>query len=441
MPTSQSSDDAAFMAAPMVSVLPASMTPEPPTTQSENQGTPLTLTWRWPPGLLGLSLFNFLLRLVTLGIYHFWGKAEVRRRLWSAIRINGEPLTYTGTGGELFFGFLIVTLIVYLPFALLVLGVMILLGQDSVAFDVMTTLIYIPIMVAYGIAIYRAARYRLLRTRWRGIRGTLTGHSGYYGWTFFWTLVAAVLTLGWAIPWRSTKLQSIQTSNTRLGDRPLRFTATSGPLYVPFAIAWFWCLIICLLATIPTYFVVRRTMEEFMTTGEAVRLPPFAIATIVAIATLALLLIVIIATWYRARVINHFANHTHYEQAKFSSRITARGLIWITVINYQIALAGIFIVGSLVAGTGWITYHALGGPAMNGQTELLFIRTLPILGLLVLGLGYSLFSPITQARSISYLVRNLTITGTAPLAEIRQTTGADAKYGEGLAQAFDVDAF
>ena len=70
---------------------------------------PLALAWKQQSGLIGLSIVNFILRILTLGIYHFWGKTEVRRRIWSAVRLNGEPLEYTGTGKELFIGFLVAT--------------------------------------------------------------------------------------------------------------------------------------------------------------------------------------------------------------------------------------------------------------------------------------------------------------------------------------------
>src|SRR5262249_60228612 len=81
-------------------------------------GEPLALTWKEQPGLIGLSFVNFVLRILTLGIYHFWGKTEVRRRIWSAVRLNGEPLEYTGTGKELFLGFLVVLFLIFLPLGL-----------------------------------------------------------------------------------------------------------------------------------------------------------------------------------------------------------------------------------------------------------------------------------------------------------------------------------
>jgi len=47
----------------------------------------------WVPpagGFAGLSMLNGLLRILTLGVYHFWGKTEVRQRIWSAVRIDGS---------------------------------------------------------------------------------------------------------------------------------------------------------------------------------------------------------------------------------------------------------------------------------------------------------------------------------------------------------------
>ena len=77
------------------------------------------ISWVPPAGRLrGLSLLNGLLRILTLGVYHFWGKTEVRQRIWSAVRIDGEPLEYRGTGGELLRGFLIVFFLILLPMGL-----------------------------------------------------------------------------------------------------------------------------------------------------------------------------------------------------------------------------------------------------------------------------------------------------------------------------------
>ena len=70
---------------------PAAVTPPEPSAAEE----PLSLAWRKPSGMIGLSFMNLVLKIITLGTYHFWAKTEVRQRLWSGIRLNDEPLTYT----------------------------------------------------------------------------------------------------------------------------------------------------------------------------------------------------------------------------------------------------------------------------------------------------------------------------------------------------------
>ena len=66
-------------------------------------------------GLLKLSLVNFLLGIVTLTVYRFWARTNVRRHIWACVHINGQPLEYTGKGIELFKGALIVFAVLGLP--------------------------------------------------------------------------------------------------------------------------------------------------------------------------------------------------------------------------------------------------------------------------------------------------------------------------------------
>ena len=162
----------------------------------------------------------------------------MRRRIWSAIRLNGEPLEYTGTGKELFLGFLVVLFCVFLPIALAGAALVYVLGPHSQLLPAFQLLAYVVLFFLVGIAIHRALRYRLARTRWRGIRGGLDGSSLRFAWTHFWTALLIPFTLGWIMPWRATKLQSLLYNDMRFGNRPFRFMARSGPLYGRFAVAW-----------------------------------------------------------------------------------------------------------------------------------------------------------------------------------------------------------
>lgn len=352
----------------------------------------ISLTWSEPRGLVGLSLINFLLKVPTLTAYGFWGKTEVRRRIWYAIRVDGDPLEYTGTGRELLVGFVAVFAAVMLP-ALLLSGLVVLM-LGAKASGATQALLYVAFALLYGIGVHRAQRYRLSRTRWRGIRMHLAGSSWSYGWTYFWTLALLPLTLGWIAPWRTTRLQALMTRATHLGDRPLGFTASSGPLYGRFMVLWIGTALIALLAIA----VIGAYVGELGRGGNLARLTEAQQTRLGLVVILAgagaYVLYGVASAWYRAGVINHFAAHTHLEGARFRGRASATGLIWLALSNAAIVL--------------------------------------PTFGLL---------GPVAQARSTRYLVEHLGLEGDVALAAIRQAPEGAIPRGEGLAQAFDFDAF
>lgn len=366
-------------------------------------GEPLALTWKQQSGLIGLSIVNFILRVLTLGIYHFWGKTEVRRRIWSAIRLNREPLEYTGTGKELFIGFLVVFFGLFLPVTLIAFALVLTFGPQSRALASFQLLAYVAFFFLIGVGIHRALRYRLSRTRWRGIRGGLEGSSLRFAWTYFWTALLIPLTFGWITPWRTTKLQSLLSNGMCLGSRPFRFTARSGPLYGRFAVLWlFGAIVFSAIMGIVGYLVYDIIISNPQFAGGAPRAPgqfdpklAFRVGLIVIAGYIVFgILMGIVMAWYLAAKFNHFAAHTHFEGATFRGNATAWSLIWLAISN-----------------------------------------------MLIVMLTLGLLAPVAQARAARYMVERLSIDGTVPLAEIMQRAEDPMRRGEGLAQVFDVDAF
>lgn len=418
-------------------------------------GQSLELSWLRPLGMVTLSLVNFFYRLITLGIYDFWARTEVRKRLWSSIRLDGEPLTYTGTGRELFLGFLIVFAAVLLPILLATFTVMLIFGPESSAAALVQLLIYVGAILLFGVGVYRAQRYRLLRTNWRGIRGSLEGSSLNYGWTYFWTLMLVPVTLGWIVPWRTTKLQSLITNGARFGDQPFIFKGDAGPLYGPFALLWFGAMMIVVFGSFAIGAAVAglRSMAGTTPLPDGGRLPPELASSMALIVFLIIaggyLLYLLISAWYRARTINHFAQCTRFDAARFRGTARGLGLLYIDLTNLLILAGGallllvptfliLTVVGSVFAGlSGTLTPEQLrGGTAAASAVAVIT----PIL-FFVLALSFTLFLPVTQARSMGYLIDNLALEGTVDVDRIAQSTADPLTTGEGLAQAFDVDAF
>ena len=62
-----------------------------------------------------IFLTNLIYTILTFGIYRFWAKTRERRYFLSRMELMGDRLEYTGTGGELFRGFLVVFLLIISP--------------------------------------------------------------------------------------------------------------------------------------------------------------------------------------------------------------------------------------------------------------------------------------------------------------------------------------
>ncbi|MEO1281716.1 MAG: DUF898 family protein [Pseudomonadota bacterium] len=412
------------------------------------------LSWRHPAGMWGLSVVNFVLRIITLGIYDFWGRTEVRQRLWSSIRFMQEPLVYTGTGKELFLGFLIIFGIILIPILLISAGVFFVFGPNSPVSAAYQLMLYLGIFLLVGMAIYRAQRYRLSRTTWRGIRGSLTGNSMSYAWTHFWTLLLIGPTLGWIVPWRSTKLQGLITSHTHFGDRAFQFNATAGPLYKSFAVLWFGVVAIFVVGSTVIGGAVATATAEFggldVKTPEAELGKQFVGMTMLVVLIVGYLLYLVMSAWYRSRMINHFAQATTFEGARFKGHVRGLGLLWIDFTNLLIlAIGPLLFLGAvfgLIAGVGFLGPGvptslpvATGSDALT-QGQIFGAIFAPLL-LIVAFLTFTLFLPVTQARSMRYLIERLSLDGHIPVGDILQSTAEQTKTGEGLAQAFDVDGF
>lgn len=402
------------------------------------------LSWQTPLGLIPLSFINFILRILTLGIYDFWARTEVRKRVWSAIRLSGEPLAYQGTGRELFVGFLIIFFIILLPIILFSFAAVALLGPKSPLLPAFNMTLYAVIFFLIGVGLYRAQRYRLSRTSWRGIRGALTGNSWHYGATYFWTALLIPLTAGWISPWRSTKLQKLIVNEMKFGSAPFSFNGTSGPLYKAFAVLWFFSLIIIFTLLSIAGALFARHLNIF-SLGDLERAPPteelFKAALIIyGLIAVGFLLYAIISAWYRARMINYFASCTHYHGLKFRGTAQARGLIYIAVTNFIIRLLGSILVLVVAAAVIGLVLFALL-PQLGTEGTLPILQGLTPAIVILAILSFSLFAPITQSRNTGYLIEHLQIEGETSLSDISQATTQQIQTGEGLAQAFDVDGF
>ena len=152
---------------------------------------------------------------MTLGIYRFWLQTDVRRFLWTNTEIAGDNLEYIGTARELLLGFLI---------AIALAGaaqrdVLPRRARRRAGSDRLAGVLALFVLALLGqFAVYRARRYRLTRTVYRGIRFHQTGSAWRYAVCaiFWWGMIG--MTLGLAYPWAQASLERFKMRNTYYGD-------------------------------------------------------------------------------------------------------------------------------------------------------------------------------------------------------------------------------
>lgn len=354
-------------------------------TQAPVQGETITFGQTIAPAsFIGLSLKNALLNIVTLTLYRFWAKTEVRKRLWSKITLNGEPFEYTGKGKELFIGFLLALLILGVPYLALILAIQFL----HPLFALLIFPLYIGLFVLIGSAIFLAFRYMASRTNWRGVRFQLKGSPANFGWAYLGYSLLTGITLGWFAPAMSMRLAEKLWGGLSFGDQKLRWVrSTKEGLYGPFAIAW--------VVGVVGYGVLLAFMMPMIMASSASSTPPGpeVILKIYGYALIYAVVLMIASAAYHAAVLRTIAASIRLGDARFTLKAKAGELIVLTLTNIL---------------------------------------------LLIVTLGF--LTPVVGARTAKFLVSRLSSEGEAPLSAALQAPRGP-KTGEGLADAFDVSPF
>ena len=337
---------------------------------------------------LPIALTNLLLIIVTLGIYRFWATARERRYLWSRTRFIDETLEWTGTGLEMFIGFLIVFLILLPVFfgASMAIQALALRGQEDLAALLFLGL-YGGAFYMIGVAQFRARRDRLSRTWWHGIRGGSEDGGWGYGFSFVWKSLAGTLVFGLLIPWSMTSLWNDRWNKMSYGQHRFEAGADTEGLFARWLLVYIVPIVGFVLVAGLFASLVGAVQND--TAGG-----PEAFVILVALSFLFVYLLFLLASLsYYAAFYRQVVTATSIGGVDFE--FTARTKDWLKLILGNIAL----VIVTLGVG-------------------LLFI-------------GY---------RNWSFAVRHLEAMGEVNLDDLLQSTTSATGDAEGLADAFDIGA-
>jgi uncharacterized membrane protein YjgN (DUF898 family) len=344
-----------------------------------------------------IAFTNLLLTIVTLGVYTFWARARTRRYLWSRTHFIDDRLEWTGTGLELFIGYVIAFFLFILPFGLvnLVLQGTLMRGHQGAA-GLIGVLLYVGIFYLLGVARFRALRYRLSRTFWHGIRGGSDRQGVAYGWSYVWRSLVSFLTIYLMTPWAMARLWNERWNAMSFGLLPFRSAARWQPVFARFLLFYVAPVVIAigigLLVFVTMGTGIGRELQPGTTPGAG---------AVVAIVLAALLFYVL-----------------------FFGVLGLIAMIFYSAFFRE--AVGATSLGTLEFGFG----------ARTRDWIMLYLGNIGLV-IVTLGIG-SIFIPY---RNWAFFVRHMAAYGTLELDTLEQSRTREPGQGEGLLDAFDVGAF
>ena len=381
-----------------------------------------------------IALTNTLLTFVTLGFYRFWATTRERQYFWSKTRFIDDTLEWTGTGLELFFGFLIAAALFGLPFLVLNLIIqgMVLQGMQGLAGG-MVIGIYLLLFYLVGVAIFRGLRYRLSRTYWHGIHGGCDENGLRFGWSYLWKTVVAYLCLALLFPWSMTELWKERWEAMTFGPHRFESTPQWNSLMGRYIIAYlspFIIIVVLAIVAVPLFIASIGAGA-----GGA---PPVAIGILAVVFVLAFyILLPLAALVYYAAYMREVISTMMLAGIEFD--FGARTKDWIKLFLGNV---GLWIIAGAVAAIPIVSFGLFNEfSTLTPQQSPFMSHPATFIALAVsIAIPFGLVSPFVRYRSWAFYVRHMEAGGEIDLATLTQSTTRELKQGEGLLDAFDMGA-
>jgi uncharacterized membrane protein YjgN (DUF898 family) len=178
-----------------------------------------------------IIIVNWLLTILTLGIYYPWARARNMQYLFASTTFNGERFMFRGTGKEMFKGLLKVLLVYAVMISILFFGQAWIYTYPVISIICML-FFYLTLLVFIPLVIHGAYRYRMSRTSWRGIRFGYRGNrkeliKKCLKWFFF-----TLITLGIYNYWMAINLRKYILGNIRFGDVKCKYTGNGTDFFL-----------------------------------------------------------------------------------------------------------------------------------------------------------------------------------------------------------------
>ena len=279
-----------------------------------------------------LAFSNIRHNIMTLSLYRFWARANVREYLWAKTRLDGEPFEYRGTGDELFKGFWMALLGIFAPFY--VVKIAIEFSDNQSLLTLMGLATYFFISFVGGLGIWRARAYILTRTYWRGVNFGLEKRAIRFAFKFVLHSILLAITLGWWHPAMRKSISKDLWSNTYWGNLKFRYSTPRDAkgVYGAFAVGWFGTLFLSIITMIVLGFFMTGFSVIF---AEKIKGTSPFLLTLISYLIFAYfwLLMSFCFGSYRAAILRFITKSIHVDDTKIELTLHGTELFGISVKN------------------------------------------------------------------------------------------------------------
>ncbi|MEE9388051.1 MAG: DUF898 family protein [Paracoccaceae bacterium] len=390
--------------------------------------------------LFKLALWSSVLTVLTAGFYRFWMKTRLRRYYWSAIRPGGQPLEYVGEPLEKLLGFLIA--VTFLAFYIGIVNLLLMF----LSFSIMNNNLwaygfsFVGILPILFFARYRARRYILARTRWRGVRLGMEQGAWGYTWRALLHWGVTILSLGLLWPRMTFWLEKYRTDRTYFGSERFNQGGKWTMLYRPMLHIYVPALAMAAIA-LWVYFsasAASDSIDDTLLALEGYENLAFSL--------LLFPWFVFGLAYFSAKSFERLTNAKTVGPIGFISKPRPWRVFWIYAFGYGlISIALTLLIGAV----GIVFFALIGDYGPDVFDENLALATPPLWMLTAVSmLSYfaifilwgALKHVLVTLPLARHFAETLQITGSESLSDIAQRDRDELDQAEGFAEALDVGA-
>lgn len=171
---------------------------------------------------------NIILTILTLGLYYPWAKVEILKYHYQSTALDDSRFSFTGTGKEVFRGFIKVYVILILLYGFLFYALQ---TQNKALMFPAIAVFYFFLILVIPFAIHGAVRYRSSRSSWKGIHFKYLGDRAEFFWLYIKGILLTLITIGIYGAWFQVDIRKYIFSHLRFGNLSFDFRGDGGGLF------------------------------------------------------------------------------------------------------------------------------------------------------------------------------------------------------------------